>query len=98
MLKSKPVFLIIISLILLNLLCWGRILTYYFTAKDTLTLIDTSRLGSIADLGRIFSEPLMSGSTFAAEAKYYRPISSLSYGIDFIIWKLNPFGYHLTDL
>jgi hypothetical protein len=32
------------------------------------------------------------------ENKYYRPISSLSFGIDYMIWKLNPFGYHLTNL
>jgi hypothetical protein len=29
---------------------------------------------------------------------YYRPVSSLSYSLDYAIWGLNPFGYHLTDL
>ncbi|MBI5056254.1 MAG: hypothetical protein HZB61_06555 [Nitrospirae bacterium] len=31
-------------------------------------------------------------------AKYYRPVATLSYSLDYFIWGLNPFGYHLTDL
>jgi hypothetical protein len=29
---------------------------------------------------------------------FYRPVASLSYAIDYAIWGLDPFGYHLTDL
>lgn len=30
--------------------------------------------------------------------KYYRPIVSTSYNIDYAIWGLNPFGFHLTNI
>ena len=30
--------------------------------------------------------------------KYYRPIVSTSYTIDYAIWGLNPLGYHITNL
>ena len=29
---------------------------------------------------------------------YYRPVVFTTYAIDYAIWKLNPFGYHLTNL
>ncbi|MCX5784272.1 MAG: tetratricopeptide repeat protein [Elusimicrobia bacterium] len=29
---------------------------------------------------------------------YYRPLQSVSNAVDFTVWKLNPFGYHLTNL
>jgi protein O-mannosyl-transferase len=31
-------------------------------------------------------------------AKYYRPLISSSYAIDYAIWDYNPFGYHLTNV
>gem|GEM_PF-728053 len=74
------------------------ILTYFFTGTDTLTLIETSRLESGADLWRILLEPLMSGSRFLDVARFYRPVSSLSYSMDYFFWHLEPFGYLLTNL
>jgi hypothetical protein len=74
------------------------ILTYYFTATDTLTLIRTSRINSLGDLVNVFNRPMYDGSGLAEWLKFYRPIATLSYGFDYFLWELNPFGYHLTDL
>ena len=30
--------------------------------------------------------------------RYFRPVVSTSYTIDYAIWKLNPFGFHLTNV
>jgi len=35
---------------------------------------------------------------FNQTLNYYRPLQTLSNMADFSIWKLNPFGYHLTNL
>ncbi|MCK4584656.1 hypothetical protein KAU13_04505 [candidate division WOR-3 bacterium] len=90
--------LMILSIVLIAFLTYGDILGYFFTAYDSLTLIDTSRIQSFRDVVRIFTEPLMSGTEFVKKTIYYRPITTLSYSLDYFIWKLNPFGYHLTDL
>jgi hypothetical protein len=71
---------------------------YFFTAVDTLSLIETSRIQSLEDVIRVFTQPLMVGTQFASDTLYYRPIASLSYGLDYYVWGLNPSGYHLTDL
>ncbi len=68
----------------------------WFTDIDTFPLISSGRIGSAESLAEIFTSPLMQG--LMANALYYRPLSSISWGIDAAIWGLNPLGYHLTDL
>lgn len=46
-------------------------------------------------IGKIFSTNLFAGSW--GDSTFYRPIQSLTYLADYSIWKLNPFGYHLTN-
>jgi hypothetical protein len=67
-----------------------------FTGSDILTLIQSGRVQSMGDLTAIFFERMMSGTAF--EGVFYRPISVLSFQLDYLIWGANPFGYHLTDL
>ncbi len=86
------------SIVLIAFLSYKDILNYFFTAMDSFTLIDTGRIRSFKDVVRIFSEPLMNGTEFAEIMKYYRPISTLSFGLDYAVWGLDPFGYHLTNL
>jgi hypothetical protein len=88
----------IISIILATLLSYSYICDYFFTTADALTLIETSRIQSFNDVIRIFTEPMMSNTKFELLAKYYRPVAMLSFSLDYSIWELNPFGYHLTDL
>lgn len=45
---------------------------------------------------KIFTSHLYEGSEMSTN--FYRPFQSLSFIIDYSIWKLNPFGYHLTNL
>jgi hypothetical protein len=73
-------------------------LSYWFTAIDTLLLIRSSRVRSVSDFIGIFTRPLMAGTNFTEIALLYRPISSLSYAIDYWVWGLNPAGYHLSNV
>src|SRR5262249_36459551 len=37
-------------------------------------------------------------TTHRAESGYYRPLVLVSFIVDYQVWGLNPFGYHLTNL
>ena len=95
--RILTVFLIL-SIVLISFLSYRDVLGFFFTASDSFTLIDTSRIQSCRDVERIFSEPLMNGTGFVEIAKYYRPVTALSFSLDYSIWKLNPLGYHLSNL
>jgi hypothetical protein len=76
-----------------------EVLSYWFTGPDTLTLIETSRITDRPSAIDTLTAPLMHGTNFVRlTGLFYRPIASLSYAIDYAIWGLDPFGYHLTDL
>jgi Tfp pilus assembly protein PilF len=89
---------LMLSIALLAFLTYREALGYFFTAPDALTQIDTSRVRSFKDIIRIFSEPMMNNTTLMQLVSWYRPTAILSYAIDYAIWGLNPFGYHLTDI
>lgn len=76
----------------LALAAYANILPTYFTAADTFRLIEANRIKNIHDLWHIVTSSLM------GEGFFYRPLTNLSFALDFAIWGLNPFGYHLTDL
>jgi hypothetical protein len=80
------------------ILAYVKSLSYWFTAIDTLLLIQSSRVRSVSEFIEIFTRPLMAGTYFTEIALLYRPISSLSYAIDYWVWGLNPAGYHLTNV
>jgi len=87
-----------VLMVALVLLCYGDTFSDFFTAPDTLSLIDTGRVGSPMDVVRILTEPLMNGTQFAEGLRFFRPVSVFSYSIDHALWGLNPVGYHITNL
>lgn len=93
-----PDGLLIAALATLTLLVYGPVLGQFFAGTDTFPLIETGRLTSIEDAARLLARPLMAGTAFTSVARYYRPVASLSYGLDHALWGLNPAGYHWTTL
>lgn len=69
-LKPSIVGLMALSIAMIAALAYGPMLEYFFTATDTLTLIETSRIQSIDDVTRLLSEPLMAGTRFAQGVLY----------------------------
>ena len=86
-----------IAILLVNLLAYGDIFDLPFTGTDTYTLIDTARIQSFDDVVRIFSQPLMGGTAGANRVQYFRPITTLSFSLDYAVWGLNPWGYYLSN-
>lgn len=75
---------------------YGPVLSFQMTDVDTWPLIATSRIHNIHDVVHLFTHELMDGRMI--NARYYRPILGLSYGLDHAIWGVKPIGYHLHDL
>ena len=99
-LKSKKGLLVVAILItIISFYSYNEVLGYFFADLDVFPLMKTGRIESFSDIQRIFTEPLEHGIINAYPSDtYYRPISTMSYGMDYAIWHMNPFGYHLTDI
>jgi hypothetical protein len=83
---------------LLGVVAHVESLGYWFTAPDTFALIETSRITSFADIWTILTEPLMYGTSYVNIGLFYRPVVNLTFAVDYWLWGLNPFGYHLTNI
>ncbi|MCA9368865.1 tetratricopeptide repeat protein [Candidatus Woesebacteria bacterium] len=47
------------------------------------------------EVKKIFTTNTLAGA--GETSNYYRPITTLSFAIDHLFWKINPIGYHLTN-
>ena len=92
------IFILVLVLLLLIFFSYNNYLNHYFIDADTFSLIETARISSPSDFLKILKNPLMFGTYFIESAKYYRPLSALSFSLDYALWKLNPIGYNLTNL
>jgi len=97
----------IILIIALTSLVYANSLFNSFVWDDYLVIVDNDFIKSWKNFPLIFTRDYI---TNPYETDYlgfwgigsgeitYRPVVTASYFIDYAIWKLNPFGYHLANL
>ena len=95
--KSTSVLL----LALCTLLVYSNIFHHPFLWDDNMLILQNALIQNVRhfpDLFRAeFFTKTLEESDFS-DGGYYRPIISLSFMLDYSLWKENPFGYHLTNV
>lgn len=95
--ERRQLHLLVLAGLSVSLLVWFTYvptLTLGFTGWDTVALLKAARDNLNHSFFNFFTLPLFPGMNFG----YYRPFSSLSYGLDYLAWGLEPLGYHLTNV
>lgn len=96
-----------ILLTLLVFLAFGQTLFHGFVGDDEFVIKENHFYESINNLPRLFKNSYLTvsndvffnpDSIDSSGSVAYRPVLSLTYFIDHLIWKKNPFGYHLTNI
>jgi len=90
LLRVAP-FLLIVAV---GIIAYGNTLQNGFVYDDLLAVKDNTFITSLSNLRHLFGNDyyLASGETS------WRPVATISFFIDYHIWKDNSFGYHLTNL
>ncbi|HDL20339.1 MAG TPA: hypothetical protein ENH30_03580 [Nitrospirae bacterium] len=86
-LPSKSSVFYPLLLFFIPFITYLRTLSGGFVWDDYRVIHDASALLSPFSINRI---PYVDG--------FYRPIASISLQLDYLVWGMNPFGYHLTNL
>jgi len=91
-------FLVFLS----GLLAYVNILNNNFVFDDSSTIENNKIIRNLRNLPVLFTHDYFKRAgigdfTLSGEASY-RPVVTLSYFIDFFIWKENSYGFHLTNL
>ena len=93
-LNSKTTHILFIALIIV--IVFSNSLKSDFAWDDEYLIINNPYVKDFSYIGRIFTSQLYEGSEM--ESNFYRPFQLISLAIDYSIWKLNPFGYHLANV
>lgn len=81
--------------ILLNLILYTQGLSGDFVWDDRSLVLQNSL---VQDLGKILENFKYTLTIFDENYGYYRPLSVMSFALDYTVWQKNAFGYHLTNL
>ncbi|MBP9853348.1 MAG: hypothetical protein KBD53_00605 [Candidatus Omnitrophica bacterium] len=98
----------IIILIVLTVLIFGNSLLNGFVGDDHFLITNNKFYTSWSNLKDLFTSKYLANSVdvlnvqdqgrYSSGSIAYRPALSLTYFLDYFIWQLKPFGYHLTNL
>jgi hypothetical protein len=91
--------LLVISLAIFFIAClpYLYILDFSFTGVDTVPTIAAARIDSINQIFNVFTRELRGGIA-DMPVSYYRPLTLVTYSLDYLVWGWEAKGYHITDL
>lgn len=103
---NKTIFLLIAGIIFL---VYANTLRNDFIGDDTFLFVDNNFYHDPKNLSKIFSKdfviksssisPALNGTERSSSGCVsYRPVSALSFFADYSLWKLRPFGYHMSNI
>ncbi len=97
----------ILLLLVIILFAYGYSLGNDFVWDDYLNIVDNHFIKSFQNFPSLFSReyltspedlPFLAQKNIGAGELTYRPVVTLTYFIDFFVWRLNAFGFHLTNI
>ena len=83
---------------LLALLAYWTSLDGEFVWDDRTLILDGNLGGAWVRMEELFTSNFFYRPEFELSYGYYRPVTILSYVLDYWVWGLQPFGYHLTNV
>jgi len=94
--KSPQIFLSIALVIVLGFAVYGNSLNNGFIWDDDILIENNEHIKSWSHLAKVFTKDLGAGT--GNKFMSYRPLQTATYMMDYSFWKLNPRGYHLTNI
>lgn len=86
------------ALLIVSLICfvYANSLSGKFIWDDQALVRDNSSIKSWSNLGHIITG--YCGQDAGVVSNFYRPLTNISYLIDYSLWQLNPAGYHISNI
>jgi protein O-mannosyl-transferase len=94
--KIKLYFIVFLAICVVCSLAYFNSLTNPFIWDDQALVVKNTLIRSPQNLGLSFTNDLFFGET--TSSNYYRPLQTISYIFDYYFWRLNPLGYHLSNI
>jgi len=93
--EAKLYHILSVSLILIiSIAIYSNTLKNGFVYDDESTIVNNTLIKDFSNISKLFTKEYFISS---AEASY-RPVVTFTYFLDYAIYGLNPYGFHLTNL
>ncbi|HAY34255.1 MAG TPA: hypothetical protein PK536_13475, partial [Ignavibacteria bacterium] len=92
--RIKPIYCYLI-IIVISYIVFYNSLHNEFVFDDESVIVNNASIQNTDNIVKYFSGE---EGFHKVIGKYYRPLVSASYAVDFSIWGLDPYGFHLTNL
>jgi len=92
---------IIFLLVIVTIASYWNVLGHSFVWDDHFTIEENELIRHFRHIPKIFATDLFHShaeKTGTEHSNYYRPVQTLSFFLDYQLWRLNPAGYHLTSV
>src|SRR3990167_5471853 len=91
--KNLSLPILVLVVVCLSQFVYLNSLSNQFVYDDEFTIVTNYFIKTWNNLPSLFNKDYFK---FSGELSY-RPVVTLSYFIDYTLWELNPFGFHLTN-
>ena len=88
---------VILILIILGALVYGRVLTFPFVHDDVVFIVNNPHISEL-NLNSILTYTAFPNQDYPQINAYYRPLLEFIYRLEYKIFQFNPWGYHLTNV
>ena len=96
MTKNKFNLLAIPAIVIIAIAVYANSLHNQFVYDDEFLIQENSLIKSSTFKPELFTKNIGFGS--GRKSNFYRPLQILSYKLDYYFWRLNPKGYHITNI
>src|SRR3989338_8513493 len=97
-----PKLVVFLLILIMNLCVYSYSANGDFILDDRLVIVDNPLIKDLRNIPTLFVTHVFNQKTnldpYEFSYKYYRPFMTLSFALDYSIWKLNTLGYHLTNI
>lgn len=94
MINIRPLYCYLI-IIAVTFLVFANALENQFVFDDESVVVNNLSIQSLSNIPKFFTAE---EGFHKVIGKYYRPLVSATYAIDYSVWGLNPYGFHLTNI
>ena len=91
-------FLYAVAVVLLSCAAYLNSLNGEFVWDDVAQVQHNPFIRELGNVFSFFTVDLGKYTAYPGFSPYYRPLFLISYAVDYSLWGLNPFGFHLTNI
>ncbi|HQP11123.1 MAG TPA: hypothetical protein PKV41_07065, partial [Candidatus Omnitrophota bacterium] len=96
--RKKNVFWSVILIVVLGFAVYAGSIPGEFIWDDEHLVSDNLYIRDWSNLPKFFTEGMAAGADAPTLYSFYRPVQMITYALDYSVWKLDPRGYHFTNI